>query len=231
MGLRLFRRVRIAPGLTLNLSKSGGSLSIGMRGARYTVGPRGRRSTVGLPGTGLYYTEVSSSSRGVLLTLVEACQFAGDMQEAYVHVHRLRGLEPDDVVILLSEVELLWEANSGERDTCEHIVQMTKAVENKCHIHTTVLLYKARALAALGMYTAARDVLTTSLRRRKDRPVEFYDDSHGDMVDRFLLLGVSGRLRVLMVCHCLRQAGSVIRIISARKATRNEQNEYPWRTL
>ena len=61
--------------------------------------------------------------------------------------------------------------------------------------------------------------------------VEFYDDSHGDIEDRFLLLGVSGRLRVLMVCHCLRQAGNVIRIISARKATRNEQNEYPWRTL
>ena len=61
--------------------------------------------------------------------------------------------------------------------------------------------------------------------------VEFYDDAHGDTEDRFLLLGVSGRLRVLMVCHCLRQAGSVIRIISARKATRNEQREYPWGTL
>ena len=61
--------------------------------------------------------------------------------------------------------------------------------------------------------------------------VEFYDDAHGDKEDRFLLLGVSGRLRVLMVCHCLRQAGSVIRIISARKATRNEQREYPWGTL
>lgn len=60
--------------------------------------------------------------------------------------------------------------------------------------------------------------------------VEFYDDSHGDKEDRFLLLGVSGRLRVLMVCHCLRQAGSVIRIISARKATRNERREYPWGT-
>ena len=61
--------------------------------------------------------------------------------------------------------------------------------------------------------------------------VEFYDDSHGDNTeDRFLLLGVSGRLRVLMVCHCLRQARSVIRIISDRKATRNEQREYPWGT-
>jgi uncharacterized DUF497 family protein len=58
--------------------------------------------------------------------------------------------------------------------------------------------------------------------------VEFYDDEHGDTEDRFLLLGVSAKLRILMVCHCLRQAGDVIRIISARKATRNEQREYPW---
>ncbi len=58
--------------------------------------------------------------------------------------------------------------------------------------------------------------------------VEFYDDEHEAMEDRFLLLGVSGRLRILMVCHCLRQNGDVIRIISARKATRNEEREYPW---
>jgi len=58
--------------------------------------------------------------------------------------------------------------------------------------------------------------------------VEFYDDEHGEMEDRFLLLGVSAKLRILMVCHCLREGGNVLRIISARKATRNEQREYPW---
>ena len=56
---RLFRRLRIAPGLTVNLSKSGPSLSIGGRGAHVTMGgARGRRTTVGLPGTGLYWTSV-----------------------------------------------------------------------------------------------------------------------------------------------------------------------------
>ncbi len=64
MGLRFFRRVRLAPGLTLNLSKSGGSLSFGGRGARLTVGGRrGSRATVGLPGTGLYYTTAVGSPR------------------------------------------------------------------------------------------------------------------------------------------------------------------------
>lgn len=59
MPLRLFRRVRIAPGVSINLSKSGASVSVGPRGAKLTVGPRGVRKTVGLPGTGVYYTTTS----------------------------------------------------------------------------------------------------------------------------------------------------------------------------
>jgi tetratricopeptide (TPR) repeat protein len=59
MGFRFFRRLKIAPGLSLNFSKSGMSLSAGPRGAKFTVGPRGVRTTVGIPGTGLYYTETS----------------------------------------------------------------------------------------------------------------------------------------------------------------------------
>jgi uncharacterized protein len=44
--------------------------------------------------------------------------------------------------------------------------------------------------------------------------------------DRFLLLGLSSALRVLIVVHCLRDAGSVIRLISARRATRRERAQY-----
>jgi hypothetical protein len=59
MPLRLTRRIRILPGLRLNLSKSGASISVGHKGAWVTVGTRGRRMTVGLPGTGLYWTETA----------------------------------------------------------------------------------------------------------------------------------------------------------------------------
>ena len=62
MGLRLFRRIKIAPGISLNLSKSGLSASAGVRGARVTLGPRGVRRTVGVPGTGISYTDSSSTS-------------------------------------------------------------------------------------------------------------------------------------------------------------------------
>ena len=60
--------------------------------------------------------------------------------------------------------------------------------------------------------------------------IEFFDDDHSRREDRFLLLGLSSRLRVLMICHCLREEGDVIRIISARKAKPNERKLYPGET-
>ncbi len=54
-----------------------------------------------------------------------------------------------------------------------------------------------------------------------------YDDpDHSQDEDRFLLLGLSVRVRTLIVSHCYREQDSVIRIISARKADREEQKEY-----
>ena len=60
MAFRFFRRIRIAPGLSLNLSKSGAFVSLGPRGTKLTLGSKGVRKTLGLPGTGLYYTEHDS---------------------------------------------------------------------------------------------------------------------------------------------------------------------------
>lgn len=63
--VRFFRRVRIAPGLTVNLSKHGASLSAGIRGAHITVGRTGIRRTVGIPGTGVFYTSHTGYHSGV----------------------------------------------------------------------------------------------------------------------------------------------------------------------
>jgi uncharacterized DUF497 family protein len=52
------------------------------------------------------------------------------------------------------------------------------------------------------------------------------DPDHSDDEDRFVLLGLSARLRILVVCHCYREQDSVIRIISARKADRQERGRY-----
>jgi hypothetical protein len=64
MGFRFYRRVRLAPGLPINLSRSGPSLTMGVRGAHVTVGRRGVTRTIGLPGTGLFYTSRRSLHSG-----------------------------------------------------------------------------------------------------------------------------------------------------------------------
>lgn len=53
-----------------------------------------------------------------------------------------------------------------------------------------------------------------------------YDPDHSEDEARFLLLGVSYSLRILVVSHCYREEESIIRIISARKATKNERRQY-----
>lgn len=63
--LRLFRRVRIAPGIGINVTRSGPSLSLGVAGAHVTVGRNGIRKTVGVPGTGMYYTAADGRHSGV----------------------------------------------------------------------------------------------------------------------------------------------------------------------
>lgn len=52
------------------------------------------------------------------------------------------------------------------------------------------------------------------------------DPDHSVDEARFVLLGLSSALRLPLVCHCVRHSGTVIRIISARKASRHEQRQY-----
>ena len=59
-----------------------------------------------------------------------------------------------------------------------------------------------------------------------EKAIEFYDDEHSEWEDRFLMLGLSNKLNLLLVCHCHREPKGRIRIISARKATKNELQYY-----
>jgi len=56
--------------------------------------------------------------------------------------------------------------------------------------------------------------------------VQFFDEEHSSDEDRFLMLGMSIGAKLLIVCHCEREHGEVIRIISARKATKRESAFY-----
>ncbi len=59
-----------------------------------------------------------------------------------------------------------------------------------------------------------------------DYAIQFYDEGHSANEDRFIMLGMSINSRVLVVCHCEREKGDTIRIISARKATLAERKHY-----
>ncbi len=61
-----------------------------------------------------------------------------------------------------------------------------------------------------------------------ENAIQFFDPDHSEDEDRFILLGISFKLRVLVVCHCFRKSETVVRIISARKADTNEEQDY-WR--
>ena len=53
-----------------------------------------------------------------------------------------------------------------------------------------------------------------------------HDPDHSNEEDRFILLGMSTTLKLLVVCHCFREKNKVIRIISARKADKSETKQY-----
>ncbi len=59
-----------------------------------------------------------------------------------------------------------------------------------------------------------------------ENAIQFFDPDHSEEEDRFILLGVSFKLRVLVICHCFRESESVIRLISARKVDKSEEQEY-----
>ncbi|MDD1608124.1 MAG: BrnT family toxin [Methylococcaceae bacterium] len=59
-----------------------------------------------------------------------------------------------------------------------------------------------------------------------EHALQFFDDEHSShSEERFLMLGMSIKQRLLLVCHCVRN-DNIIRLISARKATRTESNSY-----
>ena len=53
-----------------------------------------------------------------------------------------------------------------------------------------------------------------------------FDPDHSAEEDRFIIIGFSNKLRLLVVCHCYRESDSIIRLISARKASTQEEKTY-----
>lgn len=320
MAFRFFRRKKLFPGVSLNLSKSGASLSFGPRGAKVTVGPRGVRNTVGIPGTGMYWTEhsgygkrrrprnaappapavrpedrlslgffkrlvtpqseedfvdgmkqfvlghenaalrhfqkatdladaafmagilslkregfadaekslktakrkqarlgyyfdkygvqaaaslaiteevaaiIGPDVRGLLLALAEVHQHQGRPKDAIENLKQVYRRDTDDVVVRLSLAELLVEEGGSKRN-CQSVVRLAEGIDNDSEIHAGLLLYKAKALRKLGLLTAARDTLTKTLRRKKNRSDELMRALRYERVTVYDELGHAKRAR------------------------------------
>ena len=300
MGWRFRRSVRLASGVSINLSKGGASLTLGERGRKVTIGKHGTYTTIGVPGTGLYHTTYESHRqtrggtgkrgggrrqlipppegiiadehrltlgylkrlvtpddeeafvdgcrelvrgketaalthlltalhladaawlagmialgkrrygeaaeyllratgrerqlgklfrkygivarlglniterirayvgphlRGALLALGEAYQYLNRSEEALACLKRLSKLAPHDPVVRASYIELLTDVADGDERMLRQAVAVGEGINNESDVHAAILLYKARALAGLGMHEAARDTLTAALRR------------------------------------------------------------------
>ena len=84
--------------------------------------------------------------------------------------------------------------------------------------------HSAKAAANLRKHGVSFDEAETVF--SDDHALLLDDPDHSDEEDRFLLLGLSAALRVLLVVHCYRREGAAIRLISARKATSTERAQY-----
>jgi hypothetical protein len=104
MTIRFWRRKKLFPGVTANLSKSGLSMSLGVRGAHYTVGPGGQRITIGATGTGLFVTEKIGRSRRRLVAAAPSQPQPGQWRWRYVLPCFFGG-------ILISFIFLVWVAS------------------------------------------------------------------------------------------------------------------------
>jgi uncharacterized protein len=83
---------------------------------------------------------------------------------------------------------------------------------------------RAKALANLKKHGIAFEEAQSVF--YDDYAIQFFDNEHSDSEERFLLLGMSSNVKLLLVCHCERGSDEVLRIISARKATKRESAHY-----
>lgn len=116
MGLRFRRSVKIAPGVRLNMSKSGPSLSVGGRGATVNFSKRGTRTIVGIPGTGLSFTNTSRSATRTNQRRLEREERKRQRAEALANVKVridddgvLTCLDGDGLPLKGRELSMMWD--------------------------------------------------------------------------------------------------------------------------
>jgi len=137
---------------------------------------------------------ISPDRRGLLLALAEVHQHQHKLKETADDLKQLYRHDRSDVLVRLSLAELLVE-DFGKKRNCQTVVRLAEGIKNDSEVHAALLLYKAKALRKLGLLTAARDTLTATLRRKKNRSAELLRALRYERILVYNELGEPKRMR------------------------------------
>ncbi|MCF8005743.1 MAG: DUF4236 domain-containing protein [Chromatiaceae bacterium] len=113
---------------------------------------------------------IGPRERGTRLALAELHQLRDEHALAGEHLRQILVETSEDVVVKAALAELLLDVEPIPRANADQVVQLSAGLENETPVHAALLLYKARALRALGLDEVAVNTLTQAYRRKKDRP-------------------------------------------------------------
>ena len=174
----------------VHLQKALGGLDeLGTLFAKYEIAAQ-----ASLPITPDIFAHVLPRERGTRLALLEIAQLQERHGDAIAHIERLLEIDPTDPVVLLSFAELALDAPE-DLTLMDRVVRATVHVENETPVDTAILLYRGKALAALGLPDAAIKVFTLANRRRKDRPEALLHQIRYDRAVLYHDTGQSARAR------------------------------------
>jgi hypothetical protein len=153
MGFRFRRTLKIIPGVRLNFSLGGPSVSLGPRGLHYTVGMRGTRITAGIPGSGLFWTKFQSYAPSSPSPSEQPSQPPTAMPDG-----RGNDLSPHNAQIFeSSSIEDLVAGSTSE------LAPMLNAARRQIRIHIVVLVLLFAVLVAELAINASPPIIATTV--------------------------------------------------------------------
>ena len=137
---------------------------------------------------------ITPDTHRLVLALAEVHQHQGKPKDAGEELKQLYQRNRGDVIVRLSLAELLLENFGGKRNH-QTVIRLAKGINNASELHAALLLCKAEALRKLGLLTAARDTLTATLRRKKNRSDELLQALRYERILVYEELGEQKRMR------------------------------------
>lgn len=150
--------------------------------------------TIDLPITERVCAQIAPKPRGIRLALAEIHQTQGRWEEAASDLRELQAEHPEDLIIILSLCEILVE-EFGDAEACHEVVKLAEGIENESEIEAAILLWKGKALRILGLSRAARDVLSSAFRRKRDRSDKLLQAIRYERILAYEALGNTARVR------------------------------------